>query len=205
MDRGALPGQIRVLCGKRRTPVPRLDVGHKSLSINSFAKRSARNDHCASATSGYNKGIAVIVDGFNLEPSAGSTEAADGRPEPRLIKLKSANLRLIPSLRPQGQKCDAAEYGRKSENRGRQPIEPIYQCGCECCHHSVSHVVAPKSGWSCPGAPVPSPDFPARCSVLKRIAGHVPGISLRDRLYGKLNGRNLSTICAASLRLCDRL
>lgn len=44
-----------------RSPLPRLDIGHEPLSIDSFAKRPQRNDHCASVADCYDNGIVVIV------------------------------------------------------------------------------------------------------------------------------------------------
>jgi hypothetical protein len=101
-----------------RASVPCLNVGHESLSINSFPKRSARNNHCASITRCYSNGIAIIVDGSDIEPPAGSIDAADGCPVPGLINLESADLWLKPDLRPQRQKRNAAECSSKSENCG---------------------------------------------------------------------------------------
>lgn len=98
--------------------MPSLNVGHESLSINSFVKRSSRNNHGASITRCYSNRIAIILDGSDVGPSAGAIDAADGCPVPGLIKLESTNLRLEPELRPQGQQRNAAEYGPKSENCG---------------------------------------------------------------------------------------
>lgn len=80
--------------------MPSLNVSYELLAINTLAKRSERNQHGASLSGRYDDGIAIIVHGPDLRPSAGSVDAANGSLVTRFIKLKRANLWLISDLWP---------------------------------------------------------------------------------------------------------
>ena len=80
--------------------MPSVNVSYELVSINTLAKRSARNQHGVSLSGRYDDGIAIIVHGPDLRPSAGSLDATDGRLVTRFVKLKGANLWLISDLWP---------------------------------------------------------------------------------------------------------
>jgi hypothetical protein len=80
--------------------VPCLNVKYESLSIDTCGKRSTRNQHGVSLEGRYDDGIAIIVHGPDLRPSAGSIDKTNERSVTRLIKLEGANFWLESDLRP---------------------------------------------------------------------------------------------------------